>query len=832
MRGAKGSGWTTAVGLFAILLLSLFGPQVAASGGSATIDVASISLGLAEQTDSNTVNYSFDVVEQGGLSADVTAHSTLKTIGGSVLASLNESKTIGVNGAETFSVMFDALPFGYSIIETTLSGDVGQETSTNVVSFNRTIQRLVPLSIAIGASGSMSFTSLDGTGNETGNISVSDGDRLGLLIPVLNNGDYPWSGSMTIQLNAGAYNESVNITGIAVDGMSSTLVQWNSSIAMAEGTTELTATLNNSGDGDQSDESRSFQLAIAPPPLPEMDLQLLLATEDYVAGDVLDWNLSVTNNGSSSFSGQITCTFGITTALNQSLVVAVSTSSTLQFTTQARPDNLVCNASGMRLSAASNSPLTVVFDLVSAVFESAGSSTPAVLDGPWHVGDSARFSMLVRNHGDIEGSVALECITTQSTYTSPLLTLAVDAAGEVAVIVPMMQEGDQMVSWRLVSLDGSIDDGLNGTLVVPVSAKQVLSPSVGLVTWDAETGVSMSWSVTLGEGVDRSVRLRLGYFESGETYLLDYDVLLAPGVTNGTFDLGFIEADRVTLRVDAINWSEAFGPSSDSKSIPGDRPVYSVTFDPLASPSRPGAGQSATVQIQITNNGDVAGTNGELILLGEDNTLYGTKITDPLDAGESTTLTFNLDWPQGTRVKLQAIWSIDGTQLLASNSFTSADVEAEEEAFSIPWMGILGGVALAGVVLAAVRIKQGQSLSPSSKKNRPTTTNSKTTSTAKHSDIKIQVGCPECARQLRVPESYSGSVRCPDCSNRFEVEAKVTASEDSEMSTEQPDEEEVEVVEEKVEVSCPECDQSLRVPSSYNGSVRCPACEFVFTAKG
>tara|TARA_B100000768_G_scaffold37558_1_gene36252 strand:+ start:439 stop:2928 length:2490 start_codon:yes stop_codon:yes gene_type:complete len=829
MRGAKKSDWTTAVGLFAILLLSLFGPQVAASGGSATIDVASISLSMAEQTDSNTVNYFFDVVEQGGLSAEVTAHSTLKTIGGSVLASSNESKTIGVSGTETFTVMFDVLPFGYSIIETTLSGDVGQESSTNVVSFNRTIQRLVPLSIGLATSGSMSFTSLDGTGNETGNISVSDGDRLGLLIPVLNNGDYPWSGSMTIQLTAGAYNESVNITGIAVDGMSSTLVQWNSSISMAEGATELTVALNNSGDADQSDESRSFQLTIAPPPLPELDLQLLLATEDYVAGDVLDWNLSVTNNGSSSFSGQITCTFGLTTALNQSLDVAISTSSTLQFTTQARPDDLVCNASGMRLSVASNSPVTVVFDLVSAVFEAAGSSTPGVLDGPWHVGDSARFSMLVRNHGDIEGSVALECSTTQTTYTSSLLSLAVDAAGEVAVTVPMLEEGDQVVSWRLFSPDGSIDDGLNGTLVVPVSPKQVLSPSVGLVTWDAEIGVSMSWSVTLGEGVDRSVRLRLGYFESGETYLLDYDVLLAPGVTNGTFDLGFIEADRVTLRVDAINWSEALGPSSDSKSIPDDRPVYSANFDPLASPSRPGAGQSATVQIQIANTGDVAGTSGELLLLGEDNTLYGTKTTEPLGAGESTTLTFNLDWPQGTRVKLQAIWSIDGNQILASNSFTSADVEVEEEAFSIPWVGLLGGVALAGAVLAAVRIKQGQSLGPSSKKSS-TKTKSKPTSTAKHSDIKIQVGCPECARQLRVPESYSGSVRCPDCSNRFEVEAKNTASEESDV--EQPEEEEVELVEEKIEVSCPECDQSLRVPSSYDGSVRCPACEFVFTAKG
>ena len=51
-----------------------------------------------------------------------------------------------------------------------------------------------------------------------------------------------------------------------------------------------------------------------------------------------------------------------------------------------------------------------------------------------------------------------------------------------------------------------------------------------------------------------------------------------------------------------------------------------------------------------------------------------------------------------------------------------------------------------------------------------------------------------------------------------------------EEEEEVPEEEEVEIVDEKVEVSCPECAQSLRVPSDYEGSVRCPACEHIFKA--
>lgn len=831
MGGPKRTSWVTSMGMLSILLMSLFVPQVAASGGSATIDSSSISLGFSEQTDSASLTYSFDVVEQAGVSADITATSTLKSIGGVLLDSFNESTTVVENGVETLTVTFDALPFGYSIIETTLSGDLGANTSTHQTSFNRTVQRLVPLDIALGPEGDIAFTSLDENGIETGNVTISDGDRLGLLIPVLNNGDYPWEGSLTVLLQSGTAEESVNLTGIQVQSMSSTLVEWNASIPMTEGEASLTLTLNNSGDGDASDEVRSLQMTVAPPPLPELELQPTMVSEGYVAGDSIDWELLVNNNGTRLFSGQIHCTFGQTAVLNQTLELDAQNSSTLTFTTQARPAVLTCDASGMRLSEASNTPVSVAFDVVSAVFEAAGSADPGVLGGPWHVSDSARFSMLVRNHGDIEGSVALECTTSQSVYTSPSLSLAVDAAGEVSVVVPMLDDGDQAITWRLVTEDGSVDEGLNGTIIVPVSPKQVLSPIVENVTWDAEVGVTMDWSVTLGEGVDRSVRLRMGYFNSGETYLLDYVVMLAPGVTNGTFELGFIDAERVTLRADAVNWSEAFGPSSNSKSIPSSRPIYSISFDPVASPSRPLAGQSAAVKITIVNIGEVTGMTGEVILVGEDNTLYATKSTAALQPGASTDMTFNLEWPEGSRVGLTAIWSIDGTQITDSSSFISAEAEVEDDGFTVPWKGILGGVAIAGAALAALKIKQGQSLSPSSKEKKPGKI--KPTSKAKtnaSSEVKIQIACPECARQLRVPASYSGSVRCPDCSNRFDVAPKTSPLEEEEEV--EAEEEEVEVLEEKVEVSCPKCSQSLRVPGSYEGSVRCPACEHVFKAKG
>ena len=98
------------------------------------------------------------------------------------------------------------------------------------------------------------------------------------------------------------------------------------------------------------------------------------------------------------------------------------------------------------------------------------------------------------------------------------------------------------------------------------------------------------------------------------------------------------------------------------------------------------------------------------------------------------------------------------------------------------------------------------------------------------SDVKIEIGCPVCSRQLRVPENYKGSVKCPDCSHSFAVNSDIDeANEETEKEAVE------EVVQEnkdgKIEISCPECSQSLRIPESYDGSVRCPACKMIFRSK-
>ena len=120
--------------------------------------------------------------------------------------------------------------------------------------------------------------------------------------------------------------------------------------------------------------------------------------------------------------------------------------------------------------------------------------------------------------------------------------------------------------------------------------------------------------------------------------------------------------------------------------------------------------------------------------------------------------------------------------------------------------------------------KERSSASPQYKDRTPKTKKkvAKSKTTTSSTDRKVQVGCPECARQLRVPASYSGKVRCPDCSTRFDVTSRDEPRQEEEVE---------EIVEqEKKEISCPDCNQSLRVPTDYAGSVRCPACKVVFKA--
>ncbi|NCG42418.1 MAG: hypothetical protein GWO84_02640 [Euryarchaeota archaeon] len=442
----------------------------------------------------------------------------------------------------------------------------------------------------------------------------------------------------------------------------------------------------------------------------------------------------------------------------------------------------------------------------------------------------ATFSMLVRNHGDSDGLVQLRCEINGVVSLSEPLSLALDAAGEVSVSIQMIAIGQTQVNWSLVSSNGAIDIGLEGVLNIPVSEQQSLTPQISTVEWDSVDGISFTWQIDLDTGVEREIQLRLGYDSGGsEIYPFDSLITVFPGLTTGQYVIGHVDADKVVIRINSINWTIGPGPTSVIKSVPSERPDYSVEMDPLSSPRDPTFGDETSITIKISNNGLVDGIAGQIILVDGNGNLLVQSETDILLAGEEEEITLTIDWPSGSEVTLTAKWSIDQSILTSSQSYNSGiSATSSSQSYDIPFVGIISGIAIAGAVILAMRLKNSSSDRTSSvSKTKDKTAKAKkpiakSKTSASSTDRKVQVGCPECARQLRVPASYSGKVRCPDCSNRFDVNSR----------DEPPQEEEVEEVEkqEKKEVSCPDCSQSLRVPTDYSGSVRCPACKVVFKA--
>ena len=167
-------------------------------------------------------------------------------------------------------------------------------------------------------------------------------------------------------------------------------------------------------------------------------------------------------------------------------------------------------------------------------------------------------------------------------------------------------------------------------------------------------------------------------------------------------------------------------------------------------------------------------------------------------------MTLNCKWDYGE----------DSTSI--DRQFISSVIEEDSSKTSIPWGGILGGLAVAAVIILLIRLKD-------SSKTKPQAVKSSVSESKKSTDIsaiKVEISCPECSRQLRIPQNYSGTVKCPDCSNSFEVDDTIEEIEEEET---------VETLNDgKIEISCPECRQSLRIPNSYEGSVRCPSCKNIF----
>ena len=810
--------------VFLLILLAIFVPAVTADGNGAVIDLSTINLEDFEAVNDSYYDLGFDIVANGvsqSGSFTGTIYFETKMIDGTVLSNESEIFSIADGTTEAISENISSLQFGYTVLSVGLIGDVSSPSAGYDSFFERTIHRLNPLNISIAPVSSIIVEPIDSDNISTGNATISEGDYLQLQIPIINDGDFNWSGSLNVSLSTTSFNEEFISNSFTVNKTQTKIITYNSSNQMLEGDLDIEIELNGSSDLYLDDNIRNFEISVGPPPLPLIEIEMSIQEQELVSGQDMTILAQFFNNGSVDFSGNISCDLDGEIIHLQSTSISSLSNISITFTTTTKPGLLQCQIFGDRMDDLSSNISSIDVSVESAMFERAGGQNPSALGGPWHVGDEVEFSLLVRNSGDKSGNVRLRVETLGVIYQGADAFLGTDEAGEVSIVMPISVPGVQQFNWSLYTSDGALEGGMVGTVPLPVWERQNLQFNFTEVSWDSSNGVEVDWMINLSSGVSREINLKIGYLDSAtETIVFDVDLNLESGQTSGSVGIGLVQAESVIMRVIELNWTAESSFSSFTKSVPEERPQYLISFDGQSNPNRPLEGESSSVSVLIQNDGDAKGLDGKIILYTQDDKILTEQITPALDPGTSENIQLNIEWPEGEEVFLYSKWEFGGQSLTVERQFQSSVVESTDDGMDISWSGILGGLAFSSVIILVFRMRN-----PSRDAKRTTTSRPATEEeVVDYSNEKVEIGCPECSRQLRIPKGYSGTVRCPDCTNSFEIEEE-PENEDEFEESESLNEDSKDG---KIEISCPDCTQSLRIPESYDGSVRCPACKTIF----
>lgn len=680
-----------------------------------------------------------------------------------------------------------------------------------------------PVDVQFVGVNSLTYSGADENAVLTSNTTVRQGDRLHLEIPVENIGASAQTASIMLEIRQATWNETVFFEGVSIDSMTTEVLIYLSSTDVIEGELEVEMSIN----GTSTEQNDSIH--VGPPPLPNVHLDIELATENYLAGDLIQFNLTSTNaNGERAFDGRLVCTFLGEEAFNDTLSVGIGQSVVRSLDIHARPGVLECLYVGDRNQTTPTPVPYSLEGLPSAIFDEAGSSGFSLIGGPWHEGDNLETSFILRNQGDAEGSATLEVVHQGTEYNSDSITLAAGAAGELQLDFEDLSAGDHTYNWSIVSTNGIVLENLAGSVSFTVLASQAMFVEVDVE--QASTGLVLNWNASITNGVDRDVKLRYGYRLSGtDVYLNEQIVTLGSGTLTGQTTLGDVPGDTVLVRMEPVGWVASTNSYIATATFETTEAKYSLNIDPLTLPREPIQGQQVTVTVMLQNTASIEGPSGVLYLTDSTGLLLGEVSTDPLRASSSRNVDFVFTTPYVNEMLLTAEWRYDSFVVDDEQSVLVNEEVVEETSMDIPFVAIGGGIALAACVIFLLHLRRGTDDASSAEK---TPAKKKTAPKPEKKNAEpVERSCPSCDRTLRIPGDYSGTVRCPDCSEKFEVEAEPSIDLDEELDSIDDEVIEEEPVEKKVEIACPQCSSKLRVPSSYKGSVRCPSCSIVFSAK-
>ena len=794
-----------------VLLLSLaLVPVTNANGG--VID--SVSITGDGVVGSGPVDINITLTGVGGASsASVNWSASLIDFEGNIIDSDNGNILVDEGVLVYVESMLGPAPLGFSNISVTLTGEVGSPGEGQSTTYSKTIQRLRPLDISLG---SATISGVDSTGLATNNLTINDGDYSRIDVPVINDGDVPWNGTLNLTLDSDILPSQI----VDIDPDSTMIYSFYSG-QLNEGFRNVSAYLSGPNDSNPSDDNLSTQFEVSPPPLAELILNLYRLNEPQ-PGSSISWTLVSNNSGESSYEGGIECLFDGESIFFENASIPISGSTNMSISMISKPGVLVCTSSGARTSSTSNATDTVVMS--SAIFLGAGHSSPSLLGGPWHAGDEVTLSMLLRNEGDAVGSASMRVSINGELQNGTSTTLEGGKAGEVNHKFSFASSGDKIVNWSVVSLDGAVDSNLSGSITIPVLPSQVIKMDIESVSLSAD-GLKIDWAIDLADGRDRVILITFGTIKDGlkDVSLVEERNLLS-GKTFGSMVINAEEGQQVYASIAESGWTIGFGSiPEDQMDIPDYSVIPQVTINPNTKPKVPAAGSEVTLSYTVSNVGNGFTPDGQIVITDVDGTVLSTVNVPALETS-SKDLNSAITWPDGDNVKITVTWHVAGQSVSDEVMVTSEPMDAEVSEFTIPWGGILGGLVAGMLIIFTIRMR-GEKAIPSEKKSKSKKSAVK--------DEKIEVACPSCDRRLRVPSTYSGGVKCPECDIRFDVEAKGETPE--EEPTEEDEKSSSDILWSSSDndiLGCPKCARKLKVPYEKRpAKARCPACETIFEAR-
>ena len=800
-----------------LMINSLFVVNSSASSqGQILIDDSSVVFTDTTSFWGNSTQVNFSVVEQGFGNGNISILYTHESMSGASLNSSNSQHSLNLNETLNLTHEINSIPLGYSRLRLNLYGDVGVSSSNYSSELVLTFYRKSPLEIGLGSQNSIVFEGYN-NGSETSEIP-RDGQSFFIQFPVINSGDVDWVGNLSAVFSQNGTTESTNLN-VSILGMQNRVFRINSTMNWVEGTVNITLTLNNITDTNMQNNQISLYMFVEEPVSPILLLNLSYTPAEVSLSSQIQWALSVENSVNVAYSGSISCRWSDDIELfSTELILNGSSSQNLSFTSNAIPSQLTCNMDQTNLSKYSETSVNRSLEFESGLFETASESKPSIMGGPWYEGDEVEFSLLVRNLGSISGNVRLYVVVNDTYFYGDYELLEPNSAGEITLGIPSMEPGNYSLNWGLSSLDSRINQVFVSRLNFSVLERQSINLEILELNWEDE-GLEATVSANLDSYRERQVEIIFSEYNLQNS---DLEVILRLPVYLGSasqivvVNLGQLDGQAIHVSARGIGWEEdrQWGEYLEYSSRTYG---YEISFPDFPNPRNPVAGQQATLTMEVTSIGELP-VDEMLYLVAENGTVLASQ---RITTSSSQNAVLEISWPEGESVTLKAY--VGGS---SENYIQTYDVVIiEDTSFKIPWNGVVGGLVASLFVFLVVRVATKERIG-GEQNSKAKVTNPTKESTGEE---KVEVSCPECSQSLRVPADYSGNAKCPACETKFEV----SPNQGSKNDYIEDDVEEIEdkVKSDKKEVACPDCDQRLNIPSSYEGSAKCPACGCVFSCK-